>query len=277
MAVFVLVVALFVATPAFAQMQSRATDAPVVNAAGEAWYQLREPLEIGGDLYYHAGAAVFFNGNAMVRTGHYNGVPLYVDATVDSNNVVLLPIGQGRMQPYERARRGGLSGSAGNRLSAFPIRLLGDAAAPRPGMTGTSGMSAMTGMTAVAPTQLPYSMGAIATFTPEPMAFPAIAPPPLVYAPIAAPAIAAPAALVSAPPFLAKIIISPTRAENNDGVWLQFDNQRWVVGGRAQVRTPDLQQVGTIAGFPVLRRTGEGDVIYLPTGEGLVAPYRRKG
>jgi hypothetical protein len=265
MAVFVLV-ALLLASPAFAQLQSRPTDAPAVNAAGEAWYQLREPLQIGGDLYYHAGAAVFFNGNMMVRTGHYNGVPLYVDATVDSNNIVLLPIGQGRMQPYERARRGGLSGSAGNRLSAFPIRLLGDGEAPRPGMTG---------MTAIAPTQLPYSAGAIATFTPEPMAFPAIAPPPLVYTPIASTAIAAPA-IVSAPPFLAKVIISPTRAENNDGVWLQFDNQRWVVGGRAEARTSDLQQVGTLAGFPVLRRAGLGDVIYLPTGDGLVAPYRRK-
>ena len=269
MAVFVLVL-LLVATPAFAQMQSRPTDAPVVNAAGETWYQLREPLQIGGDLFYHAGAAVFFNGNVMVRTGHYNGVPLYVDATVDSNSIVLLPIGQGRMQPYERPRRGGLSGSAGNRLSAFPIRLLGESAVTMTGMTG------MTAMTAVAPTQLPYSMGAIATFTPEPMRFPAIAPPPLVFTPIASTAIAVPAAVVSAPPFLPKIIISPTPAENNDGVWLQFDNQRWVVGGRAEARTSDLQQVGTHAGFPVLRRAGTEDMIYLPSRDGLVAPYRRK-
>lgn len=272
MAVFVLVLML-VATPAFAQMLSRPTDAPLVSAAGEAWYQLRDPLQIGGDLYYHAGAAVFFNGNMMVRTGHYNGVPLYVDATVDSNNVVLLPIGQGRMQPYERARRGGLSGSAGNRLSAFPIRLLGEAAVPRPGLTG---MTAMTGMTAVAPTQLPYSMGAIATFTPEPMAFPAIAPPPLVFTPIVSAPIAQTAA-VSPPTFLAKVIISPVRAENNDGVWIQFDNQRWVVGGRAEARTSDLRQVGTHAGFAVLRRAGAQDVIYLPTRDALVAPYRRKG
>ena len=271
MAVFVFVL-LLVATPAFAQMQSRPTDAPVVSAAGEAWYQLREPLQIGGDLFYHAGAAVFFNGNMMVRTGHYNGVPLYVDATVDSNSIVLVPIGQGRMQPYERPRRGGLSGSAGNRLSAFPIRLLGESAVM---MTGTTGVTGMTGMTAVAPTQLPYSLGAIATFTPEPMRFPAIAPPPLVYEAIASTAIAATAAVVSPPPFLAKIIISPTRAENNDGIWIQFDNQRWVVGGRAEARTSDLQQVGTHAGFPVLRRAGT-DVIYLPTRDGLVAPYRRK-
>jgi hypothetical protein len=271
MAVLALVL-LLVATPAFAQMQSRPTDAPVVNAAGEAWYQLREPLEIGGDLYYRAGATVFFNGNVMVRTGHYNGVPLYVDATVDSNSIVLLPIGRGQMQPYERPRRGGLSGSAGNRLSAFPIRLLGESTVT------LTGVSAMTGMTAVAPTRLPYSMGAIATFTPEPMMFPAIAPPPLVYLPIAGTAIAAPPGVVeSAPPFLAKIIISPTRAQNNDGVWFQFDNQRWVVGGRAEARTADLQQVGTHAGFAVLRRAGADDVIYLPTRDGLVAPYRRKG
>lgn len=270
MAVCVLVL-LLVATPAFAQMQSRATDAPIVHAAGEAWYQLREPLNIGGDLYYRAGATVFFNGNVMVRTGHYNGVPVYVDATVDSNSIVYLPIGQGQMQAYERPRRGGLSGSAGNRLSAFPIRLLGES----PAVTVT-GMTAMAG---VAPTQLPYSMGAIATFTPEPMRFPGIGPAPLVYAPIGSTAIAAMSTTVvsESAPFMAKVIITTTRAENNDGVWLRFDNQRWVGGGRAEVRSADLQQVGTHAGFAVLRRAGADDVIYLPTRDGLVAPYRRKG
>jgi hypothetical protein len=69
----------------------------------------------------------------------------------------------------------------------------------------------------------------------------------------------------------------PRRAENNDGIWVQFDNQRWVLGGRAETRTSDLRQVGTHAGFPVLRRAGADNVIYLPSREGLVAPYRRKG
>ena len=63
-----LLVALLVSTSAYAQVQSRPTDPPLVSAAGESWYQLREPMLLGADVYYHAGAAVFFNGNVMVRS-----------------------------------------------------------------------------------------------------------------------------------------------------------------------------------------------------------------
>jgi len=34
-----------------------------VTADSESWYVNREPIEFAGDLYYPAGAAVFFNGN----------------------------------------------------------------------------------------------------------------------------------------------------------------------------------------------------------------------
>ena len=121
-----ILVALLVSTSAFAQVQSRPTDPPLVSAAGESWYQLREPMVMGNDVYYHAGAAVFFNGNVMVRTGHYNGVPLYADATMEPYSVLYVPIGRGQMQPYERKRQGPLAGMAGSRLSGFPLRLLGD-------------------------------------------------------------------------------------------------------------------------------------------------------
>src|SRR5437773_5614354 len=66
-----------------AQTQSRPTDPPLVTAVNESWYQLREAIPFAGELYYPAGAAVFFNGNTMVRTGHFNGVPLYADSTVE--------------------------------------------------------------------------------------------------------------------------------------------------------------------------------------------------
>src|SRR5687767_13734692 len=98
-AVAVLLVAL--AAPAAAQIQSRPTDPPLVTAVNESWYQLREPVQFAGELYYPAGPAVFFNGNVMVRTGHYNGVPLYADTTVEPFSVVLVRIGRGVMQPYE--------------------------------------------------------------------------------------------------------------------------------------------------------------------------------
>ena len=84
---------------------------------------------------------------------------------------------------------------------------------------------------------------------------------------------------VAPPPvFIAKVILSPTVPENNDGVWLRFDNARWVSSGRAEPRTDAFTQVGVHGGYPVLRRTGgASDQIFIPTRDGLVAPYRRKG
>ena len=258
-----LLLALLVAIPASAQVQSRPTDPPLVSAAGESWYQLREPMLLGADVYYHAGAAVFFNGNVMVRTGHYGGVPLYADATLEPYSVFYVPIGSGLMQPYERRRAGAMAGMAGSRLSAFPVRLLGD---PGPAMTAT------------APTQLPLTGGAIVSYTPETLSFVI----PTMSAPVPAPVAAAPPLVTTAvdvvppPMFVAKVILTPTFPENNDGVWLRFDNARWVSSGRAEARTDAFMQVGTYGGFPVLRRPGD-DQIYVPTRNGLVAPYRRKG
>ena len=81
------------ASHASAQMYSRPTDAPTASAVGQSWYELREPIIYAGEAYYPAGAAVAFNGYQMVRTGHFNGVPVYADATRDPYSVVYVPIG----------------------------------------------------------------------------------------------------------------------------------------------------------------------------------------
>ena len=269
MPVLVLLV-LLLSTSAFGQVLSRPTDPPLVNASSESWYQLREPLLLGADVYFHAGAAVFFNGNEMVRAGHYNGVPLYVDATMEPYSVFYVPIGRGMMQPYERKRQGPMAGMAGSRLSGFPLRLFSDPG-PDPGPA----------LTATAPTQLPFTAGAIVSFTPETISF---IPAPLVRPGVSAPPVGAPAvvetALAVAPPptFVAKVILSPTVPESNDGIWLRFDNARWVSSGRAEPQTGAFTQVGMYGEFPVLRRSGDAsDQIFIPTRDGLVAPYRRKG
>jgi len=114
-------------TTAAAQIQTRPTDPPLVTAANDSWYILGEPVQFAGELYYRAGATVFFNGNTMVRTGHYNGVPLYADTTVEPFSVVLVPISRGVLQPYERPRRGQLVGTSGSRASSFPTALRPDA------------------------------------------------------------------------------------------------------------------------------------------------------
>jgi hypothetical protein len=97
---------LIATTPVIAQVQSRPTDPPVVTAANESWYVNGEPLQFAGDLYYPAGARVFFNGNTMVRSGHYNGVPLHTDTTIAPYSIVYVPIQLGLVQPYERPRQG---------------------------------------------------------------------------------------------------------------------------------------------------------------------------
>ena len=254
------------AAPAAGQMFSRPTDGPQISAAGESWYLLREPIQYAGETYYPAGATLFFNGNVMVRTGHFNGVPLYADATRDPYSVVYVPIGGGQLKPYERLRRGELAGSTGTTLPSFPIALRPDAS--------------VLPMAAGAPTNLPLSIGAINAFTPE-------VTPPVVYmaAPVGAPACACEPA---APAVVAAIAVAPLdpdrvavisarRPDGNDGVWIRYDGATWVSSGTAEPHTTAFMQVGEHAGFAVFRKQDGGDVIYLQSREGVLAPYRRKG
>ena len=254
------------ASPAAAQMISRPTDAPTVSAVGQSWYELREPILYAGEAYYPAGAAVFFNGNQMVRTGHYNGVPLYADATRDPYSVVYVPIGGGQLKPYERLRRGDLAGSTGSTLPSFPITLRPD--------------SPIQPMAAAAPTNLPYSVGAVSAFTPEvtpPLVFiPAVATAPACSCDQAAPAVVPATAVVPPLPVDRVAVLSARRPDNNDGVWVRYEGATWVSTGVAEPRTTAFTQVGEHAGFAVFRKQDGGDVIYLQSRDGVLAPYRRK-
>src|SRR4051812_14299630 len=127
----VFVLAVSIAAPAAAQIQSRPTDAPIVTADNDAWYLRGEPVQFDGDVYYSAGPAVFFNGNTMVRSGHFNGVPLYTDTTVEPYSIVYVPLSRGLMQPYELPRRGALAGTTGSRAPSFPVQVASPTAAAR--------------------------------------------------------------------------------------------------------------------------------------------------
>jgi hypothetical protein len=250
------VLTIIVSVPAAAQVQSRPTDPPLVTAESESWYQLREPVQFAGDLYYPAGAALFFNGNTMVRTGHYNGVPLYADTTLEPYSIVYVPIRRGLMQPYERLRRGDLAGTTGSRTPSFPVSAQPDrASAPA---------------AAVSPTSPPQAMGAVSVFTPV-----ASAPPAgqgsFVQA-VSTPAVA----IVMRPED--QPVVSLLQPENNDGIWIRFMDAKWISNGVAVVYSEsEFQRVGEYAGFPVYTRQAvREDVIYVPTRAGLVAPYRRK-
>lgn len=259
---------LLAACPAVAQVQSRPTDPPLVTAASENWFMLREPIDFGGELYYPAGARRFFDGNTMVRSGHYNGVPIYSDTTVEPYSILLVPARRGVMQPYERLRRNDLAGTSGSRTPSFPVRTV----------TERSGLA----MAPVSPTGPPITMGALGVYTPE--------------ANVASAAAAARAEDATAPATtrlnLESVItagprrqeapiVSLMRPESNDGLWIQFKGEKWVSAGAAvPLRASEFRAVGEYVGFPVFIRildgTIEDDMIYLPTRAGLVAPYRLK-
>ena len=235
--------ALVASTPAFAQVYNRPTDPPIVSAENESWYRQGSPLQFAGDLFYPAGARVFFNGNVMVRTGHYNGVPLYADTTIEPYSIVFVPIGRGLMQPYERPRRGEIAGTTGSRTPSFPVQIFtGGGAIP---------------VAAVSPTNLPLPIGDINAFTPESRA-------------VSARPVASPQTTQPEVPLL--------RPENNEGVWVMFAGYKWISAGPAvPLRASEFQLVGDYAGFPVFTRQRiREDVIYIPSRAGLLAPYRRK-
>ena len=256
---FVVALLLTTAAPAFAQVMSRPTDPPIVTAENDSWYRLREPVQFAGELYFPAGAAVFFNGNTMVRTGHYNGVPLYADTTIEPYSIVYVPIGRGVMQPYERVRGGALAGTTGSRAPAFPMRSAGD--------------SRDLPIAAVSPTTLPHPIGALGVFTAETgnagntgVAQRADA--------VAVVGTGGTTSLRQSSPAL----ITLRRPDSNDGIWIEFMGGRWVSAGPAvPLRAEEFMRVGVYRGFPVLARQGlDEDVIYLPTLSGFAAPYKLK-
>jgi hypothetical protein len=68
------------------------------------------------------------------------------------------------------------------------------------------------------------------------------------------------------------------RPETNDGVWITFAGARWIASGKAiPFEASAFEQVGTHGTFPVYRGSGSADgLIYLPTRDGLITPYRAK-
>ena len=238
-------------TPALAQITNRPTDPPVVTAENDSWYRLREPLMFAGDLYYPVGAQVFFDRDVMVRTGHYNGVPLYADTTLEPYSIVFVPVGRGVMQPYERLRSGDLAGTSGSRASSFPGRT----------DRTPSGIPAAAG----SPSNPPLPIGAVSIYTPDGTAIPA-----------AGRVIEGPAAASLAAPAVTPVAARPRKPLSRASIWIEFRGQRWVnAGPSVAAESLSLVQTGVHAGFPVFKLQGVDDErIFVPMGSGLVSPFR---
>jgi hypothetical protein len=232
-------------SPAAAQVQSRPTDPPLVTAVNESWYILGEPVQFAGELYSQAGPSVFFNGNTMVRSGHYNGIPLYTDTTVEPFSVVFVPTSRGLVQPYTKLRR--------------------DVATPL--------------MAAVSPTAPPLTIGAISVYTPEPAAVATVGRPAIVGSERSALVTDIVGTTgIAATRQTAISVVSMRRPESNDGVWIMFGGEKWISAGTAvPLVAAEFVRVGDYAGFPVFaRRDFTQEIIYLPSRAGLIAPYKLK-
>lgn len=248
---------LSLAAPASAQVISRPADPPIVTAENDAWYRSREPLIFAGEFYYPAGPTIFFNGNTMVRTGHYNGVPLYADTTIEPYSIVYVPIDRGLMQPYERVRRGDLAGTTGSRTPSFPVR---NEPAPRD-----------TPVAAASATSAPQPIGAVRPFTAEAGAVGTSG-----RSTTERGAVGTGGTIVgrSQP----SRVTTARRPQNSDGVWFEFMGGKWVSAGPAiRMQPADFMEVGEYSGHPVYARGGLAeDRIYLPTGNGYLAPFKLK-
>lgn len=127
---------------ALAQTVWQPAQAPTVTAEKTSWYLASEPITINGEPYYPAGPIVFFNRFQMVRSGSFNGIPLYIDPGFQPDSTVFVPLSGERMQPYQRRQPGVLVGTTGSPAPVLPAVSDVPAAAPQP--VDTSGRVAST-------------------------------------------------------------------------------------------------------------------------------------
>ncbi|HWF86930.1 MAG TPA: hypothetical protein VG222_18865, partial [Vicinamibacterales bacterium] len=204
------------------------------------------------------GPSVFFDGNVMVRTSVYRGVPLYVDASVDPYSVVYVPVGGNVMRPYERHRKRELTGTVGNRTPSFPIERDAELSVA----SGGAGLLTPPTEMTTEPDVLPEAERAVATggsTVPSPSSAGEAAPTERV-----------------APRRTVLESIPPPRA--NNGIWFDFAGARYYSAGAA---VPFWRErfalVGEYRGFRVYRDVrGPADELYVTVvKDGPLAPYRR--
>lgn len=272
------VLAISSADRALAQITNRPADPPTVSADGQDWYVGGEPIPFAGNLYYPAGPRVFFNGNEMVRSGSFAGVPLYTRTTIEPFSMVFVPLSGGLLQPYERRRTGELAGTVGSSAPSFPVSVSSQA-------TPSAG---------IGPTiQAPYSPTQFAPVLGPSAAVAQVLPAGGVDT--ALPVDAVPAGAVSAPgpvgtsgseiprraaaPGFNRSISAARRAQTANGVFVEFNKERWFISGSPAALPSSVTRIGEVRGFPVYSDGSRPATIYVPLTEGIadvVVPYSRR-
>jgi len=66
------------------------------------------------------------------------------------------------------------------------------------------------------------------------------------------------------------------RPKGINGVWVTYEGRRMFSAGQAVPIDSHFRQIGTYQGFSVYRRDDERGTIYIPTADGMAAPYRER-
>jgi hypothetical protein len=245
-------------TVASAQV-SRPYAPPERTAAGTDWYASRQPIFVLGNYYYPAGSSQFFNGDRMVPSAYFDGIPIYQDTTLEPYSIVFVPIGRGLMQPYERRREGELAGTTGSAVPSFPVQ--GYAEAPPPG-----------------PQDAIYDPLYDRALIPEPADLAAVPQPVATLGTLAPPARTEAAEQPMWENMRPWITRSAKLPQYESAVWVDYEGARWFASGKAVPYAPSgFSRIGDFKGFPVYRAgSGGEDTVYLPGKEGFVTPYTRR-
>jgi hypothetical protein len=235
-----------------AQATLRPTERPIVSAENERWYLAGEAITFAGSVYYPAGAQVYFNPYEMVRSGSYQGVPLYSRTTIEPYSVIFVPLAGGLLQPYERRRSGDVAGTVGSTTPSFPVAsyaqvsgdLLPQASAPPTVETAIIGTG-------------PTVSTDLSTQVPQPAATTGLNLPP-----------AGPLRTARQPIGL-------------NGFFIEYDGQRWFSTGRAvEFDAAKFSKIGEYRNFPVYSASDSNDrsiyVAVTADPKGLLAPYARR-
>ena len=239
------------------QILIQPTALPTITAENEPWYLGGEPITYAGNLYYPAGAQIFFNSNEMVRSGFYMGIPLYARTTIEPYSVVYVPLAGGRMQPYERPRSGEITGTAGSTPTTLPT----PAATVPPAGLAPQAAGAPSQTVQVVPIQVTESA------EPSPGRLPN---------PPAASEVVGTSGRVPAARRPVNTRVGG-RPQGTNAIIIEFQNVRWYPAGPARlIETARMSRVGDYGGFDVWS-AGESGIVYVPVTKGgaLAVPYSR--
>jgi hypothetical protein len=183
----------------------------------------------------------------MVRSGDFNGVPLYIRTTIEPYSIVYVPLLGKQMKPYERRRTGDIAGTVGSTLPSFPV-----VHTPEPGDE-----------------VLPQAAAPPTLIAPSPSGAAMVIPPLFPPAPEPAP--------TTGTMFPPGPLVSAKLPEGLDALFVEYGDRRWFSSGKAvSLDRNAFTRIGDYRGFAVYRKGDDEQTIYVVvsrTAEELIAPY----